>query len=86
MHSSLSVLCVVYGSDDPYHLPAHLIFFCLATTERRYTVGARLPFPPKEAPKFRIDEVDYDCTDGGDIHATSDEHSPVMWMVTEGNE
>ena len=53
---------------------------------RTFTVGGRLSLSQKEAPKFRLDEVDYDCTDGGDIHTTSEDQSPVMWIVTEDRE
>ncbi len=40
----------------------------------------------QDIPKLVVEEVDYDCTDGGDIHSTSEDDSPVMWIITEDNE
>jgi hypothetical protein len=61
----------------------------VAPSDERNAVSARLP-RARENPKFSIDEVDYDCTDGSHITTTSssanDEQSPVMWIVTEAKE
>lgn len=55
---------------------------CSGGGGRKYCVSERL----QEVPKFKVEEVDYDCTDGGDIHSTSEEDSPIMWIITEDNE
>ncbi len=63
----------VHVIDDP--LP--VLASSAVLRERKFSVSGRLSFVQEP----RDDEVDYDCSDGGD---TANEQSPpIMWIVTE---